>query len=70
MKPDAPDAPATEPLDGRPLPDVGRIAAVDYGAVRIDAATGNETPCDYEKDTLRTSSLPQWGIEGYLLTRQ
>ncbi len=42
----------------------------DYGAVRIDAATGNETPCDYEKDTLRTSSLPQWGIEGYLLTRQ
>lgn len=44
MKPDAPAAPATEPLDGRSLPDVGRIAAVDYGAVRIGVAI-----CDPER---------------------
>jgi len=41
-----------------------------YEAVRVDAATGAETPCPWEDHALRTSTLPQWGIEGFLLTRR
>ncbi len=40
-----------------------------YNAVRIDAVTGGESPCPFEGNTLRTSELPQWGIEGFLLIR-
>jgi len=40
-----------------------------YKAQHVDAATGEESPWPYEENALRTSKLPQWGIEGYLLTR-
>lgn len=40
-----------------------------YKARHIDAATGEESPWPYEENALRTSNLPQWGIEGYVLTR-
>lgn len=40
-----------------------------YNAVRIDAASGGESPCPFEGNTLRTSELPQWGLEGFLLIR-
>jgi hypothetical protein len=42
-----------------------------YNAVRVDAATGDEAAhSTYNNGILQTSELPQWGIEGYLLTRE
>lgn len=41
----------------------------DYRATRVDAETGAREPAAMSATALTTGVLPQWGIEGYLLTR-
>ena len=42
-----------------------------YKAVRVDAATGGQSPHhEYRDSALQTSELAQWDIEGYLLTKR
>ncbi len=57
-------AQATLKLDAKVLGLTGQ-----YKVERIDAATGKATDAGKTSDSVTTSQLPQWGIEGFRLSR-
>ncbi len=40
-----------------------------YAVQRIDSGTGKASPDGKSRGALTTSELPQWGIEGFVLTK-
>ena len=41
----------------------------EYRVSRIDAKTGAATPHGTDSESLKTSLLPPWGLEGFKLSR-
>jgi hypothetical protein len=41
----------------------------EYQVSRIDSQTGAAAPCGFSRGAIVTSRLPQWGIEGFKLTK-